>query len=168
MFLLFIFAVACGIAGYLLLEPMDNGGAGAALGFLLGPIGILIAWIMRMNAQRELEAQRVRHDRHHRESDSRATAVVPSAMTRDTKVCPDCAETIKADARICRFCRREFSVEEIAAAKAPREVARAKGPPREPKPCEVCGTPVAWADQRIGGPVQCPEHRGAPARRSFR
>lgn len=27
---------------------------------------------------------------------------------KDTKVCPDCAETIKAGARICRFCRHEF------------------------------------------------------------
>ena len=26
----------------------------------------------------------------------------------DTKVCPECAETVKAAARICRFCRYEF------------------------------------------------------------
>ena len=28
-----------------------------------------------------------------------------------TKVCPDCAETVLADARICRFCRHEFEAE---------------------------------------------------------
>jgi hypothetical protein len=32
-------------------------------------------------------------------------AVVPAA----TKRCPDCAEEVLADARICRFCRHEFS-----------------------------------------------------------
>lgn len=26
-----------------------------------------------------------------------------------SKKCPDCAEMVKADARICRFCRHEFS-----------------------------------------------------------
>lgn len=30
---------------------------------------------------------------------------------QDSKVCPDCAETVKAAARICRFCRHEFSPE---------------------------------------------------------
>jgi RNA polymerase subunit RPABC4/transcription elongation factor Spt4 len=31
----------------------------------------------------------------------------------DTKTCPDCAETIKAQARVCRFCTRKFSDSEI-------------------------------------------------------
>lgn len=29
-------------------------------------------------------------------------------LPRDTKTCPDCAEEVKAAARICRFCRYEF------------------------------------------------------------
>lgn len=32
----------------------------------------------------------------------------PGGNARPTKNCPDCAETILADARICRFCRYEF------------------------------------------------------------
>ena len=32
----------------------------------------------------------------------------PAPDTRPTKRCPDCAETVLADARICRFCRHEF------------------------------------------------------------
>ena len=31
-----------------------------------------------------------------------------------TKVCPDCAETVKADAKICRYCRHEFTPDEPA------------------------------------------------------
>jgi hypothetical protein len=33
--------------------------------------------------------------------------------TGDTKVCPDCAETVKRAARVCRFCRYEFGPAEI-------------------------------------------------------
>ena len=29
-------------------------------------------------------------------------------LPKDTKTCPDCAEEVKAAARICRFCRYEF------------------------------------------------------------
>lgn len=41
------------------------------------------------------------------------TTLAPSsapdeAALAPTKVCPDCAETVLADARICRFCRHEF------------------------------------------------------------
>lgn len=34
------------------------------------------------------------------------TLAVPNS---DTKKCPECAEIVKADARICRFCRHEFN-----------------------------------------------------------
>jgi len=32
---------------------------------------------------------------------------------KDTKDCPMCAETVKAKAKICRFCKHEFETEEI-------------------------------------------------------
>jgi len=38
--------------------------------------------------------------------------IVPAAQatSSDLKKCPDCAEIVQADARICRFCRHEFQV----------------------------------------------------------
>jgi rRNA processing protein Krr1/Pno1 len=30
-----------------------------------------------------------------------------------TKICPDCAETIKLQAKKCRFCKSEFSEDEV-------------------------------------------------------
>ena len=38
----------------------------------------------------------------------RASDAEPGAQADDVKVCPDCAETVKAAARICRWCRHEF------------------------------------------------------------
>jgi hypothetical protein len=39
-----------------------------------------------------------------------ATDFNPSALS---KVCPDCAESIKLQARICRFCKYRFSDEDV-------------------------------------------------------
>jgi hypothetical protein len=38
----------------------------------------------------------------------RASDAEPGPQADDMKVCPDCAETVKAAARICRWCRHEF------------------------------------------------------------
>ena len=41
--------VSLGVAGALMLKPLDRQGTGFALGFLLGPIGLIIAWTIRQN-----------------------------------------------------------------------------------------------------------------------
>ena len=49
-------AILCGVLGALLLAPSDRAGPGFALGALLGPIGVLIALVMRANAAGERRA----------------------------------------------------------------------------------------------------------------
>ena len=41
-------------------------------------------------------------------TDPARPSMEPSGAAGPTKKCPDCAETVLADARICRFCRYEF------------------------------------------------------------
>lgn len=51
-----------------------------------------------------------------------------TATTTGTRVCPFCAETIKADAKVCRFCGRE-----LPAATPPQRAGRSLAPPQEPR-----------------------------------
>jgi hypothetical protein len=39
--------VACGVIGAALLGPLNRAGTGFLLGFLLGPVGILVIWVRR-------------------------------------------------------------------------------------------------------------------------
>ncbi len=50
--LLFLWLLS-GVIGYLILSRYDKGGTGCLLGILLGPIGWIIAVVMRSNAAGE-------------------------------------------------------------------------------------------------------------------
>lgn len=86
--------IATALIGGVITQEKGRGFAiGCFLGLLLSVIGVLIAACLS------------------RENKAAATApVVPttSASPRKMKICPDCAETVLADARICKHCRYVF------------------------------------------------------------
>jgi Uncharacterised protein family UPF0547 len=86
--------IATAIIGGIITQEKGRGFAiGCFLGLLLSIVGVLIAACLS------------------RESKVLATApVVPptSVSPRKVKSCPDCAETVLADARICKHCRHVF------------------------------------------------------------
>jgi len=43
----------CSVAGYLMLARVGRGADGWALGFFLGPLGLVLAWVIRDNALRD-------------------------------------------------------------------------------------------------------------------
>lgn len=99
-----------GVVGAVILSKYDRGGTGCLLGLLLGPIGWIIAAVMRGNL-RDAAAQ-ARHQ-------EQLEAVRGGAGgERAQRKCPYCAEMILAEARVCRFCNRES---EPAPPEAPRE-----------------------------------------------
>lgn len=82
-FVLLIWIVFGAIGGMIMSNKGQSGCGGFALGFLLGPLGLVIALVMPTD-HKTLE---------HR-----------SLQTGDTRKCPACAEVIKVEARKCRFC----------------------------------------------------------------
>lgn len=92
--ILLIIWILCGVAGGMILSNKGRSGCGGfALGFLLGPIGLVIALVMQTD---------------HKELEHRAL------QSGDTRKCPSCAELIRIEAKKCRFCGSEVPPIEAA------------------------------------------------------
>jgi len=82
--ILLIIWIVCGVIGGMILSNKGRSGCGGfALGFLLGPFGIIIALVMGTD---------------HKELENR------SLSGGEMRKCPSCAELVRAEAAKCRFC----------------------------------------------------------------
>jgi hypothetical protein len=94
-----------GIGGAAILSRYNKAGIGCLLGTFLGPIGLLIALVMRSSASSdELRLQ------HHEQMAALAAVRQPTASasaSRNERACPFCAERILVEARVCKHCGRD-------------------------------------------------------------
>ena len=78
--------IVCGMAAGAVMSKKGRGRVeGYALGFLLGPIGVVIALVLRPT----------------------------TSKTGEFKVCSQCAERIRTEAKICRYCGSDVSALDI-------------------------------------------------------
>jgi predicted RNA-binding Zn-ribbon protein involved in translation (DUF1610 family) len=107
---LIIFWFLCGIAGAAILSSHNKAGLGCLAGGLLGPIGILLAWVEKSNLDRK-EDQR-REEIRAVELRSIAAAAQPKRIetneSREERDCPYCAERILVRAKVCKHCGRDL------------------------------------------------------------
>lgn len=78
--------VVCAFIGYAIGKNKGRGTAGAVAGLLLGPIGIIVALVLQENREKSAEY-----------------AIAEGGM----KKCPFCAELIKSEASVCRYCGKD-------------------------------------------------------------
>ena len=91
-----VFWIMCGLlAGYLYRQRGRSELVGCLGGFLLGPLGIVLALVTPADRtalarkEKELETEKLRRG--------------------ELKKCPYCGELIRPEAKVCRFCGREIT-----------------------------------------------------------
>ncbi len=107
--LLVFLLLLSGVVGAVILNRHNKAGTGCVLGLLLGPIGWIIAAVMRSNAQ-AAEAQK-RHEESLAQMAAAAPPDAPVPAERIERDCPFCAEPILAKAKVCKHCGREVEAE---------------------------------------------------------
>ena len=98
---LILVCIICAIIGAMLLSPHGEERFGCLLGAILGPIGVIVAFVEKGRLAR------VEDNKRHTEQ-MRALAKSWPEDEEDKRACPFCAERIKVQATVCRFCGRDI------------------------------------------------------------
>jgi|NGEPerStandDraft_6_1074524.scaffolds.fasta_scaffold169811_2 hypothetical protein len=107
------------IVGFAIGKAKGRGAAGFFLGFFLGGLGLIIIAVMEPTVEVEANRQAMVETALRKGNDGQA-----QSKPGDNRICPWCAETIKAAAVICRYCGRDVEPvptpeSEVSTASAP-------------------------------------------------
>lgn len=103
-----IICVICGVLSAAILSAKDKAGTGCLVGFLLGPIGLIWAFIERSSKSvYETQAEAI--------AKTPVTVKIeqsePIQNKEELRDCPFCAEPIKKAAKLCKHCKSEVAPE---------------------------------------------------------
>jgi uncharacterized membrane protein YeaQ/YmgE (transglycosylase-associated protein family) len=105
--LIIVLLIVCGVFGAYILDRHDKSRIGFLLGLILGPIGSLVAFLMRSNLNCEED------QRNHKELLKALQGMGSTEADRRERQCPFCAERVLEEARVCRFCNRDLEPSRI-------------------------------------------------------